>query len=408
MKTKCKIAFLFVCLMSSCNLVFAGEYFSVSSNGTSVTVQSLIANHTYSNAAIKLNSTDYTFTDSASDCTSFQNGYCLFSVSDTTSKTIQISGKEGLAQMVICLSAASNTPQICQRYTMSISPISNKLVYVSSAYGLGLNILKKCQLGATGETLANCTSTGSDFNNPYDMVMHPKRLSLYVTNSFDPSLSQCFLDASGDVTTCNKFTSNLHRPLGITINSAGTLLYMTSGDDDNVTKCSIKSDGSIIGCGQSGDEMSIPVGIVLNNAGTLAYVSNYKTNTITMCSIDSTGDLSSCQTTGSTLYASGLSSPTGLAIDPKNKYLYALNDAASTATKCLIGALGTLTNCTATGSGFSNPQKMRINKEGTRVFVSNSESQQLRMCEIGPSGDWTNCSSILSSQAGLSALELIE
>lgn len=50
----------------------------------------VIPGHTYSGAGIKLNTSGYTLTEEDSGCTPISNGYCLFSVSDTSSATIII------------------------------------------------------------------------------------------------------------------------------------------------------------------------------------------------------------------------------------------------------------------------------------------------------------------------------
>src|SRR5579871_4673250 len=53
----------------------------------SLSINSTVPNHTYPNAGIKVNTSGYTL----AGCTLNSQGYCLFSVSDTTAATISIS-----------------------------------------------------------------------------------------------------------------------------------------------------------------------------------------------------------------------------------------------------------------------------------------------------------------------------
>ncbi len=61
-------------------------------NGLSLSISTVIPNHTYSNAGIKINTAGFSLPSSA--CTRVANGFCLFSVSDTTFKQINLIGSE--------------------------------------------------------------------------------------------------------------------------------------------------------------------------------------------------------------------------------------------------------------------------------------------------------------------------
>lgn len=53
-------------------------------------INTTIPNHTYPSAGIKINTPGYTLSTLGIDCSSTQNGYCLFSVSDTSHKNIYL------------------------------------------------------------------------------------------------------------------------------------------------------------------------------------------------------------------------------------------------------------------------------------------------------------------------------
>ena len=55
-----------------------------------LTILTTIPNHSYAYAGIKINTPNYTIANVGVDCTPYDNGYCLFSVSDSTPKTLTI------------------------------------------------------------------------------------------------------------------------------------------------------------------------------------------------------------------------------------------------------------------------------------------------------------------------------
>ena len=57
-----------------------------------LSILTTVPNHTYPFAGIKINTPGYTIENLGVDCNLVANGYCLFSVSDTTAKTITLAG----------------------------------------------------------------------------------------------------------------------------------------------------------------------------------------------------------------------------------------------------------------------------------------------------------------------------
>ena len=115
---KCLRNISFTLLLMVCQSVFAGSglLFDITATGTpdnvsitlclngkgpvscqyytvralTLSILSTIHNHIYQFAGIKINTPGYTIENLGVDCTTVSNGYCLFSVSDTTAKTISI------------------------------------------------------------------------------------------------------------------------------------------------------------------------------------------------------------------------------------------------------------------------------------------------------------------------------
>lgn len=106
-----------------CQTVFAaGALFTVTGNN-SITIRTTVPNKIYSSAGIKVNTPGYRlsnlgFTIPASSCTQASNGFCLFSVSDTTSKVLAITGPTGVASVTLCLNG--DAALSCQNYSLNI------------------------------------------------------------------------------------------------------------------------------------------------------------------------------------------------------------------------------------------------------------------------------------------------
>lgn len=114
-------------ILSFCQLNFAaGLLFNVTSHGSTLSITTTIPSHVYPNAGIKVNTPGYGLTNSGKDCTPDRNGYCLFAVSNTLTKTISISGATGTANITLCLNGKG--PVSCQNYNVNINACSGDLI----------------------------------------------------------------------------------------------------------------------------------------------------------------------------------------------------------------------------------------------------------------------------------------
>lgn len=85
--------------------------------GIPLLISTNIPGHTYQTAGIKINTAGYTLARPGVDCQPTSNGYCLFSVSDTSPATIQVIPPIGLNPSIpnlsfnlnLCLNGTGNT-----------------------------------------------------------------------------------------------------------------------------------------------------------------------------------------------------------------------------------------------------------------------------------------------------------
>lgn len=94
-----------------------GNFFDVSLNNKIINIKTTIHDHTYPAAGIMITNPEYHLTNPGKDCTMNANGYCLFSVSDTSTKKISFTGPRGKLSFILCLDGAG--PFSCQNYTIN-------------------------------------------------------------------------------------------------------------------------------------------------------------------------------------------------------------------------------------------------------------------------------------------------
>ena len=115
-----KIMIIILTLLGS-QISFASNhlFFNITAINTTLNITTTIPNHSYTNAGIKINTTGYSLKNAGTDCVPISNGYCLFSVSDTSTKAISLTGSTGNVNMTLCLNGAG--PLSCQNATIAIT-----------------------------------------------------------------------------------------------------------------------------------------------------------------------------------------------------------------------------------------------------------------------------------------------
>jgi DNA-binding beta-propeller fold protein YncE len=326
-----------------------------------------IPNHLYLLAGIKINTPGYTL---GADCIPAGNGYCMFSVSDTTSKVISLNTSaqhyayvtnSGNHTVSWCSIESAGTLSGCTSLGGFNSPSSIALnlrlawAYITNFLGSSVFL---CTIDRTTGALSTCISTGSGFSNPRAIALNPAKTFAYITQ--DNMVQQCSINsATGILSGCSDSGgTGFTNASGIAINPAGTFAYVT-GAPDLVSRCIVNStSGSLSGCVSTGTGFSDPARITLNAEGTFAYVTNSGTSDITVCSVDnSTGDLGNC-----TITAAGVFNIFGnMAINESGSMAYVPNMNSNFVSVCSVNSDGTLTACIDSGgTGFNSPQGLAL------------------------------------------------
>jgi len=118
-------------LHSQATFADGGFFFNVSATNNTLTISTTIPNHTYSYAGIKLNTPGYSLANAGTECTPANNGYCLFSVSNSGSTNISITGAAGTISLSLCLNGSG--PLSCQNYT--VSTVLHNVIYIGNSNG---------------------------------------------------------------------------------------------------------------------------------------------------------------------------------------------------------------------------------------------------------------------------------
>ena len=155
-------------VLCSTHALATSTFFNVSASGTTLTINTTIPNHIYTNAGIKINSPG-NFSP-ASGCTMQSNGYCTFSVSNTSSATIPINGSTATMNFSLCLNGLG--PLSCQSYSVGLN---GPLYYASTTYGY---VYQSTNMGVTWTRLG--TQPGGNSN--YGMTLSNDTLYLGGSN----------------------------------------------------------------------------------------------------------------------------------------------------------------------------------------------------------------------------------
>lgn len=115
MKKIFSILSLLVITSFSSSILAAGAFFTVSVSGSTITITPTVS-FTYPQAGIKINTSGYSINNIGTDCTLLSNGYCSFSASPSSSKSLTISGT-GTFSATLCLNA--NGLLQCQNYSIT-------------------------------------------------------------------------------------------------------------------------------------------------------------------------------------------------------------------------------------------------------------------------------------------------
>jgi len=382
-------------------LAKSGLFFSVSSGAANeLIINTTIPNHTYPTAGIKLNTPGFTLTGAGTECTMY-NGFCLFSVSDTTAKTISVSGN-GKFNATLCLNGAG--PLSCQKYNnLSVSQIA-KYVYITSyANNPPVSVcvvsptngqILTCQSAGGGSVIAGVTLEGIVINNA--------GTTAFLTGYTDtPYVYQCAINSSdGTFMSCS--ATQITSPSGydpeygmLALNPSNTIAYLVDAAS-RILACPIV-DNVISGVCSDTGATNVNDGyasqLALNKAGTTAYLANYSGSPsafVDVCSVSGTV-FSSC------IKKNGGSSITftetgGVALNNAETILYVTDYSAGKVYGCSTSPNNTdlFSSCFVAASGLSQAWGIALNSTNTTAYITNFGNNTY-ICPILGDGTFGTC-----------------
>lgn len=95
------------------------RYFTIKSSNNKLTIHTtLLGQHHFESAGIRILSPNYQLAKPTWDCSMDQGGYCLFEVDAYHPQIIEISGPKGIVNISLCWDGL--TPSFCQNYEINI------------------------------------------------------------------------------------------------------------------------------------------------------------------------------------------------------------------------------------------------------------------------------------------------
>ena len=401
-----------------------GKLFSVSTIGNQLTINTTIPGKTYQFAGITSLTPGFSF----APCPTPDNGYCLYTVSDTLPANPSLVGNTANPTFKLCLDGAG------KKYSCEKKTIGSRFAYMS----ILANEMRWCSINSKTK-LFSCTALNTidtNTSNPRALALSPNGKFIYQANQaanqggdYEP-IAYCQINATtGAPESCAfvDYTNQSEGTSGIVIDPTGRFLYMLGATSGYLYTCNIPPNGNISTCTKQTqitfkNENNLNR-ITLNSAATFAYVTLGHTpvgddGAIFKCPVDpTTGVISNCiNETNATAQASAQGEfATGITLNPAGNLLYFANhDGNNTPpyafgqvgsiTKCTVAPItGELSNCTSFSLAFpggqftalDQPSGVHFNSTGTILYISNEaqgdQSQGVVACPVDSAGNLSTC-----------------
>lgn len=388
---------LLVMMYSLVSFAQTGTLFNVTLSNLTLNITTNIPNHNYTSAGIKLNTSNYSLANPGSECVPHQNGYCLFSVNNVSSKTITITGNSGVLSLTLCLNGISAVS--CQTSTFSVTAGPKNAYITNNANGTVLI----CPIQSNG-AFGHCNDSGNTFSSPIGIRFNSSGTIAYIVNNLGggaAAVSLCPVNTDGTFGNCTGSGSTgtaFILPFDIALNSADTIAYVTNVSLAvvPVLACPINANGTLGSCSTAGataGQIPRPRGIVLNRSGSRAYVVSYFTSDVILCNVNTNGTFGSCGSAGNTGSGS-FSSPSGITLNADETKAYVANSGNNTISVCPINSNGTFGACVYSGNSgtaFSNPVFVALNSTKALAYVTNVLSNSVLMCPLNENGGFGAC-----------------
>lgn len=356
----------------------SGRFFNLSYIGNALSFTTTTPAWFYQFAGISSLTSGFGFLN----CSQADNGFCLFSASDTLPGNLTLRGPALQPTFKLCLNGIGNT------YSCESLNMAERFAYVANAAFGGTVSL--CPINSTNGTFVNCVTLAAGIlDTPKIIALNPTGTFLYATSRNNVAYL-CPINTDGSLGSCSELNSygTYDTPQGIALNNTGTLAYITNSfgvaTPDGVSVCSINANGSFGSCNTTGNGFNQPIGIALNNIGTIAYVTNRGNNSVSFCLINTDGTFGTCRTTGN-----GFNQPTNISLNNAGTSAYVSNDLF--VSLCPVNPDGSFGTCKTTGNGFNGPTGIALNNAGTFAYVANVLGNSVSLCTVNADGSLGNC-----------------
>jgi 6-phosphogluconolactonase len=250
-------------------------------------------------------------------------------------------------------------------------------------------------------------STNGD--DPVAEVASPNQQNLYVANRGSNTIAQFTIGTDGELAFGHSYTTPGVNPVALAINGTGTLLFVvdyyqagfsdTTPGPGELVVYPIGADGTLGTAVPNGSAsysalQCFPTGVAVTTTGSYVYVTNTNAvvvttsppttanppptpaacpagGTISAFAVASSGALTAV---GGSPFLAG-STPTGIAIDPTNRFLYTTDSEQNQLIAYDVeanGALAPLTNGPFTAGTF--PVNVTVDPRGKYIYVTNYNS----------------------------------
>ena len=200
-------------------------------------ITSTIPNHTYNYAGIKINTPGYSINNTGADCTVYDNGYCLFSVSSVAYRAISLVANGSLSISPSLLPSALLNTAYSQTVTASdgVSPYTYEVSAGALPAGLSLDVLSGLISGTPNtDSTYSFTIKATDSNanigsQAYSIAVSgplPLSPSSLSNGSLNTSYSQT-ITASGGIGPYTYTVTSGALPNGLSLDSANGLIFGT-------------------------------------------------------------------------------------------------------------------------------------------------------------------------------------
>jgi 6-phosphogluconolactonase (cycloisomerase 2 family) len=194
---------------------------------------------------------------------------------------------------------------------------------------------------STGQINAASQGSIGGFNTPFGITLHPTLAVLYVSDTSTGLIQPMTYNTSTGALTKN-FTAVTSTdfpfataPAGLAIDAAGAALFTADVGNGEVSSFSIDGKGALtpihaVANSIVGDK-PFGVGIGVNNSNEFVYTGNFGGASVSSFLVTSTTTLTTPPTS-----ASPYGGPTGLVVDPQNKFVYAADNLDGTVSQSTI------------------------------------------------------------------------